>query len=52
MRRLVCSAGEAGATGEVSLENGTRLHAKALKDLKVGDVVHVDLPGGGGYGDP
>jgi N-methylhydantoinase B len=44
--------GEAGATGEVSLENGTRLHAKALMDLNVGDVVHVDLPGGGGYGDP
>ena len=44
--------GQAGATGEVSLENGTRLHAKALMDLKVGDVVHVDLPGGGGYGDP
>ena len=44
--------GQAGATGEVSLENGTRLHAKALMDLKVGDVVHIDLPGGGGYGDP
>jgi N-methylhydantoinase B len=44
--------GQAGATGEVSLENGARLHAKALMDLKVGDVVHVDLPGGGGYGDP
>jgi len=44
--------GQAGSTGEVSLENGTRLHAKALMDLKVGDVVHIDLPGGGGYGDP
>jgi N-methylhydantoinase B len=44
--------GQAGATGEVSLENGARLHAKALMDLKVGAVVHVDLPGGGGYGDP
>jgi N-methylhydantoinase B len=44
--------GQAGATGEVSLENGARLHAKALMDLKVSDVVHVDLPGGGGYGDP
>ena len=44
--------GQAGATGEVSLENGTRLHAKALMDLKVADVVHIDLPGGGGYGDP
>jgi N-methylhydantoinase B len=44
--------GQAGATGAVSLENGARLHAKALMDLKASDVVHVDLPGGGGYGDP
>lgn len=44
--------GRAGATGEVSLENGTRLHAKALVDLTDADVVHVNLPGGGGYGDP
>ena len=36
----------------MSLETGARLHAKALMDLNVGDVVHVDLPGGGGYGDP
>jgi N-methylhydantoinase B len=44
--------GHAGATGEVSLSNGKRLHAKALVDLNDGDVVHVTLPGGGGYGDP
>ncbi len=44
--------GQAGATGAVSLENGTRLHAKAMIDLGAADVVHVDLPGGGGYGDP
>ncbi|MPZ76245.1 MAG: hydantoinase B/oxoprolinase family protein [Deltaproteobacteria bacterium] len=44
--------GQAGATGEVSLGDGTRLHAKALMDLKQGDVVHINLPGGGGYGDP
>jgi N-methylhydantoinase B len=44
--------GQAGATGEVSLGNGKRLHAKALMDLNDGDVVHVNLPGGGGYGDP
>ena len=45
-------SGHAGATGEVFLGDGTRLHAKALVDLKPGDVVHVNLPGGGGYGDP
>ena len=44
--------GQAGATGEVFLGDGTRLHAKALVDLKPGDVVHVNLPGGGGYGNP
>jgi N-methylhydantoinase B len=44
--------GQAGATGAVSLENGTQLHAKALMDLESSDVVHVNLPGGGGYGDP
>jgi N-methylhydantoinase B len=44
--------GQAGATGEVRLGDGTRLHAKALVDLRPGDVVHVNLPGGGGYGDP
>jgi N-methylhydantoinase B len=44
--------GAAGAAGEVQLGDGTRLHAKALVDLKAGDVVHVNLPGGGGYGNP
>jgi N-methylhydantoinase B len=42
--------GGSGATGEVVLGDGTRLHAKAMVDLKPGDVVHVNLPGGGGYG--
>ena len=44
--------GKAGATGEVRLASGTKLHAKALMDLKPQDVVRVNLPGGGGYGDP
>jgi N-methylhydantoinase B len=44
--------GKQGAPGEVRLEDGENLHAKALKDLQKGDVVHVNLPGGGGYGDP
>jgi N-methylhydantoinase B len=42
--------GGSGATGEVVLGDGTRLHAKAMVDLKPNDVVHVNLPGGGGYG--
>src|SRR5882672_1753773 len=44
--------GQSGATGEVTLSDGTRLHAKSLVDLKDGEIVHVNLPGGGGYGDP
>jgi N-methylhydantoinase B len=44
--------GQAGATGEVLLGDGTRLHAKALVELKPGDVIHINLPGGGGYGCP
>jgi N-methylhydantoinase B len=42
--------GKAGAKGEVLLGDGTRLHAKAMVDLKSDDIVHVNLPGGGGYG--
>src|SRR6266403_1433967 len=44
--------GQAGAAGEVALGGGTRLHAKSLVDLGAGDTVHINLPGGGGYGDP
>jgi N-methylhydantoinase B len=44
--------GQSGAAGEVALGDGTRLNAKALKDLDQGEIVHVNLPGGGGYGDP
>src|SRR6185503_18362568 len=44
--------GKAGALGAVTMDDGAKLHAKALKDLKDRDVVHVDLPGGGGYGNP
>jgi N-methylhydantoinase B len=44
--------GASGATGEVRLGDGTRLNAKALKDLRQGEVVHANLPGGGGYGNP
>jgi N-methylhydantoinase B len=44
--------GGAGALGEVRMDDGEKIHAKALRDLGESDVVHVDLPGGGGYGDP
>ncbi|MBM2802635.1 MAG: hydantoinase B/oxoprolinase [Deltaproteobacteria bacterium] len=44
--------GKEGARGEVTMGDGAKLHAKALKDLKETDVIHINLPGGGGYGDP
>jgi N-methylhydantoinase B len=44
--------GQAGAAGEVALADGTQLHAKSLVDLGTADTVHVNLPGGGGYGEP
>jgi N-methylhydantoinase B len=44
--------GKAGAPGELTTANGQKLHAKALKDLAANEVIHVNLPGGGGYGDP
>jgi N-methylhydantoinase B len=44
--------GKEGALGEVTMGDGKKLHAKALRDLQDSDVVHVNLPGGGGYGDP
>jgi len=44
--------GKSGAAGEVTTEDGKKLHAKALKDLTNAEVIHINLPGGGGYGDP
>jgi N-methylhydantoinase B len=44
--------GKEGAPGEVTLGDGKKIHAKALKDLDVNEVVHINLPGGGGYGNP
>jgi N-methylhydantoinase B len=44
--------GESGAAGEVILSDGTRPNPKTLVDLKVEESVQVNLPGGGGYGDP
>jgi N-methylhydantoinase B len=44
--------GGAGAAGELVLNDSFRPNPKALLDLKERDVVHLNLPGGGGYGDP
>ena len=42
--------GAAGATGHVWLNGQPVTHPKGIVDLKVGDLLELALPGGGGYG--
>jgi N-methylhydantoinase B len=44
--------GRSGAPGELVLDDGSRPNPKARVGLKAHQVVHVNTPGGGGYGDP
>src|SRR6266545_2305066 len=44
--------GQPGALGELILDDGTRPQPKALVALTPGARVQLNLPGGGGYGDP
>ncbi len=44
--------GGPGATGEVLLDTGERPNPKSQVDLRPHQVVHLNTPGGGGYGDP
>ena len=46
------SGGEAGAKGRLSLATGTSLAIKGLQIIPAGDRRIVEMPGGGGYGDP
>ena len=48
------AGGEAGAAGKTTLLKGRRAIAipgKARFEVKAGDVVRVESPGGGGYGE-
>ena len=45
------SGGKDGATGR-NLLNGTAIPAKCRMELKPGDVVTLETPGGGGWGSP
>ena len=38
--------------GELVLDTGACPNPKAQVDLKSGQVIHLNTPGGGGYGDP
>jgi N-methylhydantoinase B len=44
--------GKSGAVGEFFVNNTFRPQAKALATLAPGDRVQLNLPGGGGYGNP
>ena len=44
--------GEAGAAGEFLIGDGRQAQPKRLLVLEPDDVVHLNLPGGGGFGDP
>lgn len=41
-----------GAPGELILDTGERPNPKARIELRPGQIVHINTPGGGGYGDP
>lgn len=45
-------AGRNGAGGQVVGENGRHLMAKGRSVLQAGERVHLELPGGGGFGNP
>lgn len=44
--------GKPGAAGVVALVSGPRLNAKGSQPIPAGDLLHLEMPGGGGFGDP
>ncbi len=44
--------GAAGAAGEVALASGRTLRSKGQQTIPAGDRLRLELPGGGGHGDP
>ena len=44
--------GKSGAAGELILDSGARPNPKQQVDLQPHQTVHMNTPGGGGYGDP
>lgn len=44
--------GKPGAAGSVALSDGTRLRAKGQQAVPAGQRLVLNMPGGGGYGDP
>ena len=46
------SGGHPGAAGRVALASGTALHSKGQQTIPAGDRLVLDMPGGGGFGEP
>ncbi len=46
------SGGKAGALGRVRLASGRELRGKGRQPVPAGDRLIIEMPGGGGYGDP
>ena len=44
--------GGAGATGRIRLASGHQLRNKGLQTIPAGERLIVEMPGGGGFGDP
>ena len=44
--------GQAGAAGRVGNASGAKLRTKGRQSIAPGDRLRLELPGGGGYGDP
>jgi N-methylhydantoinase B len=45
-------AGQPGANGHIRLASGARLRSKGFQVVPAGDRLIVEMPGGGGYGEP
>ena len=44
--------GQPGAAGRVFLKSGTIMRAKGMQEVPAGDRLVLELPGGGGFGEP
>ena len=52
MRRRAATAGRTARPGAVRLKSGAKLRTKGFQVIPDGDRLILELPGGGGFGDP
>ncbi len=45
-----CGGGQDGAMGSVSLKSGAKMRSKGRQTIPAGEVLVLEMPGGGGYG--